>query len=160
MLDMYLTIEASKFDPFYLLINNKTKNNIMNNSDFFRILYSDEYITFNGVYIHFILQNINIEKYFNKVKCCFNNNIYNNKTINDIINIEEKILNKLQSILPDYKPNYRMKEQLQNYFIKIFNENNIKLGNHDNIIFVLKISGIWSNENTKTFGITFRFYII
>ena len=109
---MYLTIEASKFDPFYLLINNKTKNNIMNNSDFFRILYSDEYITFNGVYIHFILQNINIEKYFNKVKCCFNNNIYNNKTITDIIEIEEKILNKLQNILSATNVTYYLKQTL------------------------------------------------
>ena len=156
---MYLTIETSKFDPYFLLINNKTKNNIMNNSNFYRILYSDEHITFNGVYIHFILQNLNIEKYFNKVKCCFNNNIYNNKIINDIINIEKITLEKMQSQLKNYTPNYRMKEQLQHYFIKIFNENHIKLGNHDNIIFILKISGIWCNENTKTYGITFRFYI-
>ena len=82
---MYLTIKANEFDQNNILINNKTKNNIMNNSDFFRILYSDDKITFNGIYIHFILENLNIEKYFNKVKCCFQNNIYNNDTINEII---------------------------------------------------------------------------
>ena len=45
---MYLTIKANEFAQNNILINNKTKNNIMNNSDFFRILYSDDKITFNG----------------------------------------------------------------------------------------------------------------
>tara|TARA_B100000674_G_C37905010_1_gene945705 strand:- start:420 stop:896 length:477 start_codon:yes stop_codon:yes gene_type:complete len=158
---MYLTIKANEFDQNNILINNKTKNNIMNNSDFFRILYSDDKITFNGIYIHFILENLNIEKYFNKVKCCFQNNIYNNDTINEIINIEKFVLNKINYDLKKYTPIYRMKDQLQQYFIKIFIENNkLRLGKHDKIIFVLKISGIWANENNKTYGITFRFYII
>jgi hypothetical protein len=157
---MYLTIKSNEFDPHYILINNKTKNNIMNNSDFFRILYSDQYITINGIYVHFVLQNIHIEKYFNKVKCCFFNNQYNNKSISDIVNIESIALEKIKNTLPGYTPIYRMKEQLQQYFIKIFNENHIRLGSHEKIIFILKISGIWANDNNKTYGITFRFYII
>lgn len=157
---MYLTLKSNQFDSHCILINNKTKNNIMNNSDFYRILYSDEEITINGVFIHFILKNIYIEKYFNKVKCLFDNNDYNKSEIQKIIDIEQKTLEKLQNILPNYKPTYRMREQLSNYFVKICNENQIRLGNHEKMIFILKIAGIWSNENSKTYGITFRFYII
>ena len=69
-------------------------------------------------------------------------------------------LEKLNYTMPYYKPVYRMQEQLHNHFIKIYNESHIKLGNHTEIIFMLKISGIWSSEQSKTYGITFRFYII
>ena len=48
---MFLTINTTQFNPNYIIINNKTKNNIMNNSDFFRILYSDDTISINGIFI-------------------------------------------------------------------------------------------------------------
>ena len=157
---MFLTINTSQFNANHIIINNKTKNNIMNNSDFFRILYSDDTISINGIFIHFILKEINIEKYFNKVKCCFSRIKINNDIIKRLLEIEKQTLFKIGKNMPYYKPVYRMQEQLQNYFIKIYNENNIKLGNHNEIIFMLKIAGIWSSETSKTYGITFRFYII
>jgi hypothetical protein len=157
---MFLTVRSTQFDSNYIIINNKTKNNIMNNSDFYRILYSDENVSINGIFIHFVLKSISIEKYFNKVKCCFHNSLENNKTMRQLLNIERTTLDKISSDMPNYKAVYRMKEQLHNNFIKIYNENHIKLGNHTEIIFMLKISGIWSSEQSKTYGITFRFYII
>jgi len=157
---MFLTIGSSQFESNNIIINNKTKNNIMSNSDFYRILYSDDIVSMNGIFIHFFLKNINIDKYFNKVKCCFSNSLENNKTIKELLNIEKNTLEKLNYTMPYYKPVYRMQEQLHNHFIKIYNESHIKLGNHTEIIFMLKISGIWSSEQSKTYGITFRFYII
>ncbi len=157
---MFLTIRPSQFNEDNIIINNKTKNNIMNNSDFYRILYSDDIVSINGIFIHFILKNISIEKYFNKVKCCFANSLQNNSIIQNLLNIEKNTLKKISHDMPYFKPVYRMQEQLQNHFIKIYNENHIKLGNHNEIIFMLKISGIWSSEQSKTYGITFRFYIV
>ena len=157
---MFLTIKTSQFDPNFVIINNKTKNNIMNNSDFYRILFSDTNVSINGIFIHFFLKNISIEKYFNKVKCCFDKSNENRKTIEKLLDIEKETLKKLSYNMPYYKPVYRMQEQLLNQFIKIYNENHIKLGIHNEIIFMLKISGIWSSEQSQTYGITFRFYII
>ena len=157
---MHLTIRTNQFDIHNVMISDKTKNNIMNNSDFYRILYSDENISINGIFIHFVLKSISIEKYFNKVKCCFHSSLENNNNIQQLLNIEKSTLDKIGFDMPNYKPVYRMKEQLYNNFIKIYNESHIKLGNHSEIIFMLKISGIWSSEQSKTYGITFRFYII
>ena len=42
---------------------------VINNSDFYRIMYSDEISVMTGLNIFFSLSNINIERYFQKVKC-------------------------------------------------------------------------------------------
>ena len=59
-------------------ITDKTKNNILTGGDFYRIYYSDQYFTSNGLFIIFSLKNVKIERYFNKIKCIFDKvkNIY------------------------------------------------------------------------------------
>lgn len=155
---MILSINASNFNSHNLIINNKTKNNIMNNSDFLRVYYSDQHMSTNGVFVCFSLNNINIEKYFNKIKCIYEKSDKNKETIQEILRIEKKILNKLTNSLNT--PVYRIEEQLLNYFIKIFSNDEIKLGYYKKIKFVLKISGIWSTDIHKKYGLTFRFFII
>jgi hypothetical protein len=151
---MLLTIDSEKFISHNIIINYKIKNNILNNSDFYRIFYSDEYMTTNGIFINFSLSNIYIEKYFNKIKCSFSKD--NDKVVNSLLKIEKTILNKLNV---DYNPDYRIEDQLNQYFIKIFHDNYIQLGEYDKLNFIMKISGIWSSDNNKNYGLTFRFYI-
>ena len=57
------------------------------------------------------------------------------------------------------RPIYRIGEQLDNCFIKIFAESpTVSYGKTPEYNFLLKISGIWSNE--KKHGLTFRFYVV
>ena len=53
----------------------------------------------------------------------------------------------------------RIQEQLQNGFIKLYGDDNIKYGHQTKIQFLLKISGIWASNQTNDFGLTFRFFI-
>ena len=46
-------------------ISEKTKNNVMTESDFYRLIWSNEYCSTNGIFIFFNLQRVRIEKYFN-----------------------------------------------------------------------------------------------
>ena len=56
-------------------------------------------------------------------------------------------------------PIYRIGEQLENCFIKIFADVEPPLlGKIQNCCLLLKISGIWSSD--KKHGLTFRFYIV
>lgn len=153
---MLLTTDSNNFISHYVIINYKIKNNILNHSDFYRIFYSDESITTNGIFINFSLKDIYIEKYFNKIKCTFSDK-KNNYTIKQLLKIEKTILNKLTI---DHEPDYRIEDQLRQYFIKIFHDNYIKLGKYETLNFILKISGIWSSEMNKNYGLTFRFYIV
>jgi hypothetical protein len=153
---MLIAIKPKDFNRNYLMLSEKTKNNIIDDGYFHRLYYSDEYGTVKGFFLDFNLRNVHVERYFNKLKCNFNKN-ENSKIIGFIKIIEQIVLD----ILP-YKENktpvYRLSEQLDNNFIKIFQSDNYKNYKNENINLLLKISGVWSNE--KQYGITFRLFFI
>jgi len=151
---MYLAINLEDFSPHFVMLSEKTRNNVMNNSDFYRLYYSDTLHNSNSLYIYVNLRDVSMSKYFNKLKASFLNN-KNKIIINKLQFIERSILN----LFADKKktPVYRISEQLNNKFIKIFGGNCFT--NEDKSIqIILKISGIWSDS--KQYGLTFRFYIV
>lgn len=152
---MYISLNTNQYDINNVIISEKTKNNIMTNGDFYRLYYSTEDIILNGLHISFELKNISIEKYFNKIKCIFDSNDYNNNTVFLLKNIEKKLLERYTGINRDSV--YRIGEQLENKFIKIFDDNYISIKRYKSIKFVLKVSGIWSSQNE--YGLTFRFFL-
>ena len=122
------------------------KNNIMNDGNFIRILYSTHNILLNGIYLLIKINDVTCEKYYNKYRCGFNPN--NHKDIIDNIKIiEENILKKL-----DIKkiPQLKINEQLKNGNIKLFN-----IIDEENCSFIIKISGIWETQNN--YGLTYKF---
>lgn len=123
------------------------KNNIMNEGNFIRIIYSTYNIVINGVYLLVTLNDITCEKYYTKYKCCFN--IINHREIIENIKvIEEELLKKYES---DKIPQFKIYEQFKNGNLKIFND----VGNKLACSFILKISGIWETQNN--YGLTYKF---
>ena len=61
---MILSVGLADFEPHNIIISEKTKNNIMDQSDFHRLIYSDEYTSINGIYLNFKLEKVSIEKYY------------------------------------------------------------------------------------------------
>ena len=137
------------------MLSEKTKNNIMEGGDFFRLYYSDTCSNSNGLFISFSFKDVCIEKYFNKIKCIFAESP-NKNIIEQLKQIEKQIIkyacNKQREAV------FRIEEQLNHRFIKIFTDNNIEYGKNKKINIVLKISGIWNNFDSC--GLTFRFYIV
>jgi hypothetical protein len=145
---MNIVKSVEQFDNNNIFFCEPIKNNIMNDGNFIRILYSNNYMTLNGVFIYINLSNITIEKQFNKVKCIFNVATYK-KLIEDIKNIEENILTKIN--IPNKVPQFKIYEQMNNGNIKIFCDTIPKSA----CSFILKISGIW--ETNDQFGLTYKF---
>ena len=127
------------------------KNNIMNNGNFIRIIYSTSLFVLNGIYININLNYTSIDKYYNKYKCSFD--IFQYKELIEKLRIIEEGL--LKKILIHYK-NAQLKiyEQLKNGNIKVFSETADKIGS----TFLLKIAGIW--ETDTEYGLTYKFLII
>ena len=150
---MYLAINLDDFDSHFIMLSEKTKNNVMSNSDFYRLYYSDTYYNSNGLYVFFGFDNLNISKYFNKMKGSFKKS--DNKHLITKLQLLEKNILKLFPIKRK-SPIYRITEQLNNGFIKIFGDYEQNTGMRSFQI-VLKISGIWSDVDQ--YGLTFRFYI-
>ena len=155
---MFLTINHKNFNPHNIIISEKTKNNVMVGSDFHRLIFSDEFCSTSGIFITFSLENVTIDKYFNKIKCQFDKTTINNFNISSIKAVEKMILNKFNNIR-NKSLTCRIKEQLKNGYIKLYGDDKISYGKHKNINFLLKISGIWVSNQSNEFGLTFRFFI-
>lgn len=127
------------------------KNNIMNNGNFIRIIYSTSSFMLNGIYLCINLTYTSIDKYYNKFKCSFDVNLY--KELIDSIKIIEEGLIKKISIFGKI-PQFKIYEQLKNGNIKVFSETTDKIRN----TFLLKIAGVW--ETDTEYGLTYKFSIM
>lgn len=125
------------------------KNNVMNEGNFVRILYSNSLFVLNGINLLVPLYDINIEKYYNKYKCTFNP-VAHKELIDNLRFIEEGLLRKYN--IRNKIPQFKINDQFKNGNIKLFLDNAERLSNGN---FMLKISGIWETESH--FGLTYKF---
>jgi hypothetical protein len=140
---MIVYLPLDEFNINYIFFGESTKNTVIQNGTFIRLLYSTENMVMNGIYLYVPL---NISNY-NAYKC--NIDIKDMSTvsyINKLTLIEKNLLNKYNS---NKNKIYKLAEQLKLNNIKLFNINN----NIKNII--LKISGLWEDETSV--GITYKF---
>ena len=140
------TIE--QYDDNNIYFCEAIKNNIMNDGNFIRILYSTPMFILNGIYMSISINQLTIEKYFNKYKCSFDIGAHIN-IIQRIKIIEENILHKIN--IKGKIPQYKIYEQIGNGNIKIFSDNI----EHISTSFLLKIAGIWETE--YNYGLTYKF---
>ena len=141
-----ITLQLHQFDEDYLFFCEPIKNNIMAEGNFIRILYSSDLFTLNGIYLLLKINNMHIEKYYNKYRYIFDIHSHLD-IIEKVREIENNILNKVGS---DKMPQHKIVEQLQNGHVKIIADK-IEKGNN----LLLKISGIWETETE--YGITYKF---
>jgi hypothetical protein len=147
---MNLVKNLDQYNENNIIFGEPIKNNIMNDGNFIRILYSTKNFSLNGVYLFVTLKDVVCDKYYNKYKCIFNMN--NHKDIIETIKtIEENILKKLENVFYNKFPQYKIYEQFKNGYIKIFQE----IQNKSNVNLILKISGVW--EVNSSFGLTYKF---
>lgn len=143
---MDIIIEIDNLNFNQIIFNSPIPNSIIENGLFNRICYSTSDISINGLNIFFQLDDYKIEKFYNKFK--INYEIDKNRVqINKLINIEKKILSKIN--IRNKSPIYKLSDNFLTKNIKI----NQFLNNSKGIC--LKISGIWQTKNN--FGLTFRF---
>ena len=145
---MYVVLTIDDFNINNIFYQEKVKNTVMDNSNFLRVNYSNELFVLNGIFIKFNLQLHTIEKSFNKYKCLFD--IKPHHTIIAQFSELEKHMMEKHSFTTK-TPIYRISEQLNNGFLKIFNEAECKETND----FILKIYGIWETE--CEYGLTYKF---
>lgn len=145
---MNVAVDMNEFNINNVFYQKPINNTVMDDSNFIRILYSNELITINGIFIKINLKIESIDAYYNKYRCAYQENL-NREVINYIKNLESLILHNYKT---SKKPAYKIKEQLDTMSIKIFTETNVRKVPSE---FILKISGLW--ETSTEYGITYKF---
>ena len=143
---MNISLNKEDFSIDNVYFYEPIKNSIIENSSFIRVIYSNELMAINGIYIKIDFDNLTKINDFSKQKITININD-NLKIINYIKSIEIEILEKIN--IERKKKIYKINEQLMTGYIKHLIDN--KYAN----CFILKISGIWESENE--YGLTFKF---
>ena len=145
---MYVVLELDDLNINNVFYQEKVKNTVMENSNFLRVVYSNELFILNGIFVKFLLNLQTVEKSFNKYKCLFDVKQHSD-IITKISMIEKNLMER--HLFTNKTPVYRISEQLNNGFLKIFNETECT----DKNDFILKIYGIWENE--CEYGLTYKF---
>jgi len=145
---MNIVKNIEQYNEDHVYFCDPIKNNIMNDGNFIRIMYSTPLFVLNGIYLFISINHLSIDKYYNKFKCTFDTYQYKD-SIEKIRIIEHGILKKFNSY--SKLPQYKIYEQLKNGNIKIFSDNIEKINNS----FLLKIAGIW--ETDTEYGLTYKF---
>jgi len=146
---MNLIQQLNLFKINNVFLSDPIKNNIINDSIFYRIIYSTPYVCLNGIILHIPLENTTIEKNYYKYKCSFTQTLYNKTIIEQIHKLELELLNSISSLCIGLQPHFKLSEQIQKESVVFFSTNK-----KQNII-ILKISGIWSNIDS--YGLTYKF---
>jgi hypothetical protein len=132
----------------------ETRNNIIMDGKFTKIVYSDENIVTSGIYMNVPINEFIIDKPYNRVTMKHTKN--NNIVIQQITDIEHYILQNFKLINASNKQvKYLLKEQLDTRSLKIYRDCN-HYAHNSNICgkIVLKISGVW--EDNYNIGITYK----
>ena len=145
---MNIVKRIDQYDENNIFFCEPIKNNVMNEGNFIRILYSTYNVVFNGIYLLITLNDVSCEKYYTKYRCNFSV-AHHRDIIDNLKIIEEDLLKKCE--LVDKIPQFKIYEQLKNGNLKIFTD----VGNRNMSSFILKISGIW--ETQYNYGLTYKF---
>ena len=157
---MYLCNNINDINIDEIFCYDKIKNNIMDNSNFYKLIYSDKYTTFNGIFFYFDLKNCLIEKYFDKLKITISDKMENKNIIEKINELEEKIFLKFKTKFSNLNIEKRLSKQFSQNYIKIANCKHKNLNTMNSLKILVKISGIWESLNTKQVGLTFKFFLL
>ena len=146
---MNIVINQNQFNNNCIYFNEPIQNTVMDNSKFIKLIYSNENIMLNGIFLFLNIKTMNKETYFKKIKITYD--VYNNRDIlSNIYKIEQTILSK-------YKSSKRIRnilyETLKSGVIRIFPNIDNDINNSNNS-FILKISGIWEDDNE--YGLTYK----
>ena len=156
---MNIAIPVNQFNINNVFFQEAIKNTIMDDSNFIRIIYSDDICMFNGICLEFVLHITHVDKSFNKFKCNFDNMLSNN-IIQTISKIEYDIISKYNANMNmniSKQPVFRISDQIKNESIKVLSIKGLSINSNSThkATFMIKISGLWSNE--LEYGLTYKF---
>jgi len=141
---MFITLNIENFKEKNILLNDPVKNILRVGCDFIKIIYSDENMIINGIYINITFKNIDIIKKKVDMYKLKMNREENIDEIKSLTRIEEIILGMINK---DLIKSYNLRtELLKLKLIKLHGQINLNDGNYNKMDFVIRIFGIWCDN--------------
>jgi hypothetical protein len=151
-MNFIFNIEQFQIENIHLF---EKKKNVVIDGNFTKIIYSDDLITMNGIYLNFPIEiQNNTKHYSNKNIHFYPYHLKNIQYIKAFCRIEEYIINYYKIFYDiDKKNHLGLAKQLYSGFFKVYADKDDSKRLYKNK-YILKISGIW--ENMSDVGITYK----
>jgi hypothetical protein len=155
---MNITLDISNFQLGYLYFLNPKQNIIMDGT-FSKIIYSNEYLSLNSIYLHLPLEIQSIDRTMSKNIAKFSNDsVKNTFLIQELVKIENRIIEYYKQTHPNKQgktPLTSLSKQLSFGALRLYKDFSMNAYDKKNSLqFILKISGIW--ESQHEIGITYK----
>jgi len=154
---MNIVLEISQIDIKNILFL-ETKKNIIIDGHFTKLIYADDVVTINGIFIAFPIRISGIDRLMNRNTMSFQLSSGNNQEIiKEISDFETSLIEYYKCEYNIQKStNLMLTNQLSTCKIKLYKEfSNVNKNNGFSPRIVLKISGIW--ETSDEIGVTYKF---
>lgn len=160
---MNIVLNIADIDEKSIYFTDAKANTHLPNSTFNRITYSTEDFIMSGIYVYFELYIKNIENNYNNV---YNYNYdpayeHNKQIISAFNQIERGVLNKWSRLHHSHTvsktPVNELTAQMMQGMISVWKHEVVVTDKPAFYTFIVKISGIWENENTNEDGLTYKF---
>jgi len=156
-MNIVLNIDKLKRENIFFL---DKKRNIIMDGEFTKIIFSDEVISLNGLFLDCPLVTQPIDKFQKKNMVWFQPYHTNNiNLIQRFCLLEREILDYYKIYTESKKtPVFTLHNQLYSGNAKVFkNHINNEPSSHHDVKYIIKISGVWESEDR--IGITYKFQV-
>jgi len=153
---MNIIIDISNYNLGYTYFLDSKRNMVIEGT-FSKIVYSNQYFTLNGIYIHlpFEVESIdrNLKKYILKF---YPSSKINTPIVQELNRMEHKIIEYFKQMngVNHKKSSYSLTKQLFSGSLKVYKDYTRNITSDSNITYVIIISGIW--ETCEEVGITYK----
>jgi hypothetical protein len=153
---MNIIIDISNYNLGYTYFLDSKRNMVIEGT-FSKIVYSNQYFTLNGIYIHlpFEVDSIdrNLKKYILKF---YPSSKINTPIVQELNRMEHKIIEYFKQMngINHKKSSYSLTKQLFSGSLKVYKDYTRNITSDSNITYVIIISGIW--ETCEEVGITYK----
>lgn len=149
---MFIVKKLDDFDISNLLYFEQVKNNIIEYGFFIKLIYSTHFFTLNGVYLNIPFIKINYDTIYNSK---YKYNVITEINKNIIMKIKTIEFDILKNVNLEKIPEYKLYDKIKNGIINFYSNSIFDKENINNYKLILKISGIWINENS--YGLSYKF---
>jgi hypothetical protein len=148
-------VEDSKLNRQKLFFSDKKRNMIMD-GEFTKLIFSDELITLNGLYLKCPLYTQPVDKFQKKNMIWFQPyHVNNSSLIQNFCSLERELLEYYKYYTQTKKSaSFILHNQLYSGNAKIYRPPSDD-ANDANVNHIIKISGVWESEDR--FGVTYKF---
>ena len=140
---MLLLLDKDTYNSKFIILQDPVKNILRHGCEFLRVIYSNENISLNGLYIEFKIIKSSIVRQKNNTMRLKVNKSDNRGCYDDLFQIEKDIL---ALVSPNITKTYALRTEITKIKMLKINDFSDNVGFYENLSCILRVFGVWKDN--------------